>query len=107
MIISIFFSPFLEKFDLDENLTLHGLLLQISQKYNVPTEHLIMVKHKKNCDDVFSFDDFKTTPVKTLFPNVSSFDLYLKIILHLSRKKKGLYTCLVKKIPKYLVLKIS
>ena len=59
-----------------------------------------MVKHKNNCDDVVSFDDFKTTPVKTLFPNVSSFDLYLKIILHLSRKKKGLYYCLVKKIPK-------
>ena len=94
--LKFIFSPFSEKFDVDENITLQGLLDQISQKYNIPTEHLIVVKHKKNCADVVSFDEFKNTHVKILFPNVSSFDLYLKIILHLSRKKKGLCNCHVK-----------
>ena len=93
--LRLFLSPFSEKFVVDENITLQGLLDEISQKYNIPTEHLIVVKHKKNCSDVVSFDDLNTH-VETLFPNVSSFDLYLKIILHLSRKKKGLCNCHVK-----------
>ena len=92
--------PIAEKFIVDENITLQELLDQISQKYNVPTEHLIVVKHKSNSADIIchldqdvSFDD-SNTRVKNLFPNVLNFDLYLKIILHLSRKKKGLYAIL-------------
>ena len=93
--LQLFFSPIPEKFDVDENITLQGLLDQISQKFNVPTQHLIVVKHKDDSDDmacnldpIGSLDD-SNTHLKILFPNVSSFDLYLKIILHQSRKKKG------------------